>query len=833
MEHGMARGSLRIYLGAAPGVGKTYAMLSEGHRRRARGSDVVVLLVDPKERPNTEAQIGDLEVLAPSGGRCVGGVDVPAALRRQPGIALVDDYAASNAPDAPNPKRWMDVEALLAAGIDVITTLNIQHLESLSDVIPTITGTPELQTIPDAVVGRAEQIELVDATPEALRRRMAHGNIYRPERIDGALSHYFRLENLGALRELALEWMAVHADLRLAAYREPRGVVEHWETRERVVVALTGARGGEKLLRRGARMAARTNAELVAVHVSADDRPSPVGVAVLDGYRALVADLDGRFVTLQGRDVARSLVAFARSENATQLVLGASRESRWRELVRGSVIKGVLRETGPIDVHVVSTLDEPATHLELVRARSELSPRRRLAGWLLALAGTPLLAFALLPLRHGSSSLPTVLLLLLLGTVAVATVGGLRPGVATALIAVGFADWYFVPPIHTWRVAHTRDLVILVSFVVIAVVVSTLTDALARRAAESRRARAEAEALNRLASRSVLAGTNALGELVQEVVETLDVESAAVLVPSEDGWSTVATAGTHPPVAPDAADTVAELAGGSLLALRGAHLSADARRVLNAFVAQLRLAQHQILLQADAASAVGLAEANRLRTALLAAVSHDLRTPLASIKAAATSVLSREVTWSPEAIRGFCETIDVEADRLNHLVGNLLDMSRLQAGVLTASRRSAGIEEATYSAVKSLSRDTTRLDVAVPDSLPPIEVDPALLERSIANVIDNALTWSPEDQRVRVEADSIASHVELRVVDRGPGIPVSQRTSVFLPFQRLGDGPNAQQHGVGLGLAVARGFVEMVGGELRLEDTPGGGTTAVFTFPIA
>jgi two-component system sensor histidine kinase KdpD len=825
----MDRGSLRIYLGAAPGVGKTYAMLNEGHRRRARGSDVVVVVADPKERPNTEAQVRDLEVLPPIDH---GAIDVAAVLAREPSVALVDDYAESNPAGAANPKRWMDVEALLAGGIDVITTLNIQHLESLSDVVPTITGTRELQTVPDAVVRSADQIELVDVTPEALRRRMAHGNIYQPESIDGALSYYFRLENLGALRELALEWMAVHADHRLAAYRAQRGVADHCETRERVVVALTGASGGDKLLRRGARMAARTNAELVAVHVHESDRPSPVDAPALATYRGLVADLGGRFATIRGHHVASSLVTFARGENATQLLLGASREHRWGEVLHGSVIRGVLREAGPIDVHVVSTQDEQIGHLEPPRSSSALSPRRRLVGWLLALGGTPLLAFALLPLRDGSS-LPTVVLLLLLGTVLVSAVGGVHPGVASAVIAVGFADWYFVPPLHTWRVAHTRDLVILISFVVIAVVVSTLTDALARRAAESRRARAEAETLNRLASRSVPAGADALAELVREAREALSVNAATLLVPSEEGWSVASAAGPHAPVSPDEADMVADLAGGSVLALRGTDLSADGRRVLNAFVAQLRLAQNQILLQADAASAVGLAEANRLRTALLAAVSHDLRTPLASIKAAATSVLSREVTWSPDAIRGFCETIDVEADRLNHLVGNLLDMSRLQAGVLTATRRPAGIDEATYAAVKSLSRDTTKLDVAVPDSLPPIEADPALLERSIANVVDNALTWSPAGERVRVEADSLAEHVELRVVDRGPGIPVSQRAAVFQPFQRLGDGPSAQQHGVGLGLAVARGFVEILGGELRLEDTPGGGTTAVFTFPIA
>ncbi len=830
----MPRGTLRIYLGAAPGVGKTYAMLNEGRRRQARGTDVVAVLVNTRGRPQTAAQLGDLEPLScrraidPNSGT----VDLSATLRRHPQVALIDDYAHANVPEAEHPKRWMDIEVLLDNGIDVITTLNIQHLESLADVVATIIGAEEPETIPDAVVKRADQIELVDLTPEALRRRMAHGNIFPPERIDGALSHYFRVENLGALRELALQWMTDHADQRLTIYRAAEGVAEPWDTRERVIVALTGAPNGERLLRRGARMAARTRADLLAVHIRTHEEPPPV-VAALDRYRDLATALGGQFAIIAGPQIAESLVAFARSENATQLILGASRQNRWSALLRGSVIQRVLDGAGPIDVHVVSTSDEKSAGVDKHSTNPGLSLRRRELGWLLALAGIPLLAYGLIPLR-GDTSLSTVLLLLLLGTVFVAAVGGLKPGVASALIAAAFADWYFVPPIHHWRIAHTDDLVVLVVFLGIAGAFAILTDRFARRGFEVARARDEAETLNRLASRSVMPNVESLDELVQEVQTTFQLDAVALLTPNEDGWAIQAAAGAAPLGCPDDADLVAELADGTALAMRGAHsLSAEDRRLLNTFVAQLRLAQQQIVLQAHAASASSLAETNELRTAMLAAVSHDLRTPLASIKAAATSVLSQEVTWPTETIKGFCQTIDLEADRLNSLVGNLLDMSRLQAGVLSINLRPTAPEEVVFSAVKSLSRDTTNLAITVPEALPPIATDPALLERAVANVIDNALSWSPPDLPVRVEADSVAGHVELRVVDRGRGIPPAQLTAVFQPFQRLGDGPSTQQHGVGLGLAVARGFVQSMAADLRLEDTPGGGVTALFTLPLA
>ncbi|MDP9074973.1 MAG: universal stress protein, partial [Actinomycetota bacterium] len=354
----MARGKLRIYLGAAPGVGKTYAMLNEGWRRHERGTDVVVGYVETHARPNTAAQVRDLEVMPRSRieyrHQVFEEMDVDAVVARHPSVALIDELAHTNVPGSRNAKRWQDVEELLEAGIEVISTVNIQHLESLNDVVQRITGVVQRETIPDAVVRAADQVELVDMAPEALRRRMAHGNIYGADKVDAALGNYFRVGNLSALRELALLWVADKVDEGLHDYRDRHGIAEPWETRERVVVALTGSPQGERLVRRAARMAGRARAELVGVHIRSTDGLVGRSGDLLETHRSLLTELGGRYEETTGSDVAKALVDFARAENATQLVLGATQRSRWSEAVHGSLVNRVLRSAGDIDVHVIS-----------------------------------------------------------------------------------------------------------------------------------------------------------------------------------------------------------------------------------------------------------------------------------------------------------------------------------------------------------------------------------------------------------------------------------------------------------------------------------------------
>ncbi len=830
----MARGSLRIYLGAAPGVGKTFAMLNEGRRRAERGTDVVVGYVETHGRANTAAQLDGLEVVprrtVDHRGTRLEEMDVPAILARAPAVALVDEIAHTNAPGSAHEKRWQDVADLRDAGIDVITTLNIQHLESLNDVVERITGIKQRETIPDEVARDAEQVELVDMAPEALRRRMAHGNIYAPEKVDAALGNYFRLGNLGALRELALMWVADKVDEALQDYKTTHGIGETWETRERVVVALTGAPSGEQLIRRAARMALRMRGELLGVHIRAGDGLASPPSDLLTRHRHLLEDLGGSYHEIVGEDVARTLTAFARGENATQLVLGASRRSWWARLTGGSVIGSVLQHAGSLDVHVIGVdpEGEPAARvLPHPQARPSLSRRRQRLGWALAGAGLPLLTLALANLRS-AFGLPSQLLLYLLLVVVVSAVGGGGPAAFTAIAGSLLANWYFTAPHHRFTIAEGENALALVVFLAVGAVVSLLVVQSTRRAAESQRARAEAEALARAAS-ELVEQEDPLPGMIERVHATFDVDAVSLLVEHDDGWRVEASSGDAPPRRPEDGTPI-ELAEHTTLVLRGPGLTADDRRMVQALGAQVVSALERARFRTEAAEAVVLAEADQLRVALLRAVSHDLRSPLASIKASVTSLLQHDVAWSPEAIEEFLATIDEETDRLDLLVADLLDMSRLQSGALRFQLRPVGYEEVVPAALASLTGPTDAVDIVLDETLPRVAADPALLERVVANLVANGLRATPPGGRVRIEAGAVPGRVVLRVVDRGPGIPMAERDRVFEPFQRLGD---AAPTGLGLGLAVARGFVHAMGGELHLDDTPGGGVTMVVELPEA
>jgi two-component system sensor histidine kinase KdpD len=830
------RGTLRVYLGAAPGVGKTFAMLNEARRRKERGTDVVVGYVETHGRAHTADQMGDLEVVPRKvltyRGAALEEMDLDAVLARRPAVALVDELAHTNVPGSKHAKRWEDVDELLDAGIDVISTVNIQHLESINDVVERITGVRQRETLPDQIVRAADQIELVDMTPEALRRRMAHGNIYAPEKIDAALTNYFRPGNLAALRELALLWVADRVDDALEEYRERHGITEPWETRERVVVAITGAPSTDALVRRAARIAQRAHGELLGVHVRSDDGLVGQGDTI-DHQRRLLEEMGGTYHETAGNDIAAALVEFARAENATQLVLGASRRSRVAELTRGSVINRVVRLSGPIDVHVISQEaagDDEDRVVPRMRRRVTLSPRRRLFAWLTAVGGLPVLTAVLVPMR-GDVGLSTILLLYLVLVVVVAALGGVVPAMVSALAAFLVVNRLFTPPIHTWTIAEAENLVALVVFLIVAGVVSAFVSAAARRTAEATRAAAEAETLAGLAG--TVAEPDPLPVLVDHLRRAFGLGGVALLRRTSDGtWQAETMAGDAAPRTPDEADEVRALGPDLVLAVRGSDLAAEDQRVFNAFVAQLAAAIDRRRISAQAAQATSLAEANELRSALLQAVSHDLRTPLAGIKASASSLRQLDIAWSDVDRNEFLRTIEDETDRLTTLVGNLLDMSRIQAGAVAPRTLPVGLEEVVPAALAGLGERADKVEVDVPESLPPVRADPALLERVVANLVDNAVAHSPEGSPVRVEAGEVGSRVMIRVIDRGPGIPQAERERIFQPFQRLGDSPS-HGAGVGLGLAVALGFTHAMGGDLVLDDTPGGGTTMTIELEVA
>ncbi|WP_027346111.1 DUF4118 domain-containing protein [Hamadaea tsunoensis] len=842
----MPRGTLRVYLGAAPGVGKTYKMLEEGHRRAERGTDVVVGLVETHGRKWTNALVGGLDIVPRKAVQYRGAefteMDVDAVLARGPAVVLVDEFAHTNVPGGRNAKRWQDVAELLDAGISVITTLNIQHIESLNDVVEQITKVPQRETVPDEIVRQAAQIELVDMTAEALRSRMAHGNIYAPDKVDAALGNYFRVGNLTALRELALLWLADKVDDQLERYRAEHGIGGTWEARERVVVALTGGPEGDTLVRRAGRIADRLKgAELLAVHVARSDGLSAgVDPAHLARQRVLAEGIGGSYHQVVGDDVPRALLDFARGVNATQLVLGASRRGRFAQLFSPGVGVTTTAESGPIDVHLVSH-EETKRGRPRTRTGGGLDPRRRIAGFVLALVLLPLLTFGL-DAGRDALGLPSDILIFLTAVVLIGLVGGIWPAVAAAVAGFLLLNYYFTPPVHEWTINETENLLALLVFLLVAVAVSLTVDLAARRTREAARARAEAETLSTVAG-SVLRGERPLPALLEQLRETFALASVTLLERRPDTprspdlrrdpakWLVAASVGGRPAFSPADGDVEVPVDETLSLVLSGHPLAAADQRVVEAFAAQAAIALRQERLAERAAAAEPLVEVDRVRTALLRAVSHDLRTPLTGAKAAISSLRSPDVEFGDEDRAELLAAADESLDKLGHLVDNLLDMSRLQAGALGVHRQGCSVTEVVAHVMRELGPVAAGVPLSVPDEVPEVLADPALLERILVNLLANALRYSPRDRPPTVSASEHDDRVEIRIIDHGPGIPAEEREQVFLPFQRLGDRDNAV--GVGLGLALSRGLAEAMDGTLWPENTPGGGLTMVVSLPVS
>ncbi|MFE1824944.1 DUF4118 domain-containing protein, partial [Streptomyces anulatus] len=652
-----------------------------------------------------------------------------------------------------------------------------------------------------------------------------------PDKMDAALSNYFRPGNLTALRELALLWVADRVDEYLQQYRGEHNIRTTWQARERIVVGLTGGPEGRTLIRRASRMAAKgSGSEILAVYIARSDGLTSASPKELAVQRTLVEDLGGTFHHVIGDDIPAALLEFARGVNATQIVLGSSRRKTWQYIYGPGVGATVARESGPdLDVHIV-THEEVAKGRGLPMARgARLGRARILWGWLVGVVGPVLLAVVLRGMEDAPGLANDVLLFLFL-TVAAALLGGLRPALASAAVGSMLLNYWFTPPTHTLTVQDPENLVAIVIFFAVAVAVSSVVDLAARRTHQAARLRAESEILSFLAG-SVLRGETALDALLDRVRETFAMESVALLERSSDvePWTCAGSVGPAPVTRPDDADVDMPVGDNMALALSGRVLPAEDRRVLGAFAAQAAVVLDRQRLVGEAEQARRLAEGNRIRTALLAAVSHDLRTPLAAIKAAVSSLRSDDVAWSDEDEAELLEGIEDGADRLDHLVGNLLDMSRLQTGTVTPLIREIDLDEVVPMALGGVPEGSVDLDI--PETLPMVAVDPGLLERVVANIVENAVKYNPGQEPVAVAASALGGRVELRVVDRGRGVPDEAKERIFEPFQRYGDAPRGA--GVGLGLAVSRGFAEAMGGTLDAEDTPGGGLTMVLTLTAA
>lgn len=821
------RGRLSVLLGAAPGVGKTFTMLEEGRRLLAEGKDVVIGIVETHGRAATAAMTDGIPSVPRTRfahrGVELEEMDLAAVLARQPKIALVDELAHTNATGSENEKRWQDVAVLLDAGISVISTLNIQHIESLNDVVEQITRVPQRETVPDSFLRGADQIEVVDLAPQALRDRLSGGFVYPAERIDAALSNYFRLGNLTALRELALIWLADEVDQALKGYRQEQGIDSTWEARERVVVALTGGAEGETLLRRGARIAARSaGGELLAVHVTSQDGLRSSNPVALAEQRTLVEKLNGTYHQVIGDDIPTSLVEFARSVNATQLVLGASRRGRIAAAFTGPGIGAtVVRESADVDVHMVNH-GAVGGRFALPPLTGALTLKRRILGFVVALVGGPLLS-ALLSAFRAPESITTDVLSFQLLVVVVALVGGIWPALFAAVLSGLTLDYLFIEPLFTIHIHEPHHLLALCLYVVIASLVSFIVDRAARYTRAARRSAAESELIQTIAG-SVLRGDNAIQALIDRTREAFHLPGVRLV----RGDDVLARAGEP---LPDNRHTEVQIGADAVLELHGADIAASERRLLAVVTAQLTAALEHQQLENTAKQIEPIAASDRVRGALLSALSHDLRRPLAAASAAVGGLRAAGPELANADKQELLETADESLVALATLVTDLLDVSRLQTGVLSIADLPTDPAEVIAPALDELHLGPTDVSLALNHADTLAHADPVLLQRVLVNLLANAHRYNPDGPPVHISTSTFGGQLEIRIIDHGPGVPTEKKDDIFLPFQRLGDTDNST--GLGLGLALSRGFVEAMHGTLVPEDSPGGGLTMVISLQAA
>jgi len=833
----MARGRLRIYLGASPGVGKTYEMLAEGQRRLSQGADCVIGFVEPHGRRATAAMAEGLEVVprrrvAYRSGE-LSEMDLDAVLSRQPQVALVDELAHTNASGSRNAKRWQDVEELLDAGIDVVSTLNVQHLESLNDVVAQMTGVRQRETVPDAVVRHADELELVDLSPEAIRRRMVAGGIYPPDRIEAALSHYFRPGNLTGLRELALLWLANRVDEGLQRYRAEHGIAAPWEARERIIVGVSGGPESDALIRRAARLADRTpGSDLMAVYVARSDARPGADPVVLGRYRELVESLGGSWHQVVGMNVTEAIGQFARHENATQLVVGASRRGRLRALLGGRemVAHRVTRLGGVLDVHVVT--DESSAKHPPVRLpqRGGVSSRRRRTATVALVVALPILTMVLTRLRV-DLALSSDLLVYLLAVVVIALLGGQYPALVAAVASTVLADFFFIPPLHSLNVAAADDVVALVVFVTTAVLVSWSVELAARRQRTASRSSAEAAAVMTMAG-AVLRGQGDVPRLLELVRETFGLDAVSLLErPSEtppDGgaWFVVASSGALPPERPEQATAQAALGPSMMLVGRGAALAPDDLQIFGACAAEVGETVRQRRLAEEAAGSQQRAAAEQRRAALLGAASQLLAGPVATARHALISLHALASTSGTDE-HTLLAVIEQSVDRVGMLAQELADLGRARAGALDLHLRPVDVAEVVAVALEDLGPGGHGLVVRIPGDLPDVIADAAVLTRVVVALAANALQRNAPDATAVLAAAPRDDRVEIRFEN---GLLPGEGSEAGA----IGQAP--AEHGTTSGgrgvfaLALARDLTEEMSGSLRIEDD---GTRMVVTISLA
>jgi two-component system sensor histidine kinase KdpD len=866
-ETRQARGKLKIFFGAAAGVGKTYAMLEAAREQRAQGVDVVVGWVETHGRAETEALLGDLEVLAHRPreyrGTTLQEFDLDAALARRPTLMLVDELAHTNAPGSRHAKRWQDVLELLDAGINVYTAMNVQHVESLNDVVARITGVIVRETVPDSIFEHTNEVELIDLPPDDLLHRLRDGKIYIPEQAREAAENFFRKGNLIALRELALRLTAQHVDAEMRHYMRDHAIHRTWPVRERLLVCIGPSPSSIRLVRAAKRMAEGLGAEWIVAYVE-----TPAQTRLTQDARDRVAQtmrlaeqLGAETHTLTGARMSEEILAFARTRNVSKIVVGKPERPLWKRVAAGSIVDTLVQGSGEIDVYVISGDRDDSRPVPP-------RPWQRQTEWtpygaaLVAVAISTAIAWAMFPYFAVSN----LIMVYLLGVIIVATRYGRGGSLLATLLSVAAFDFFFVPPYFTFAVSDTQYLVTFAVMLVVALVISSLAVRI-RAQAESAREREQRMAALYAMSRE-LAGTRGVRELqnvaVRHIAEVFRTQ-VVVLLPQADGRLAPADGDAaqfpmdaselavsqwvheHGQVAGQGTDTLPG-ASGLYLPLTGSRGSVgvlglrpqDPRPLqapeqlhqLEAFASQTALAIERARLAEDAERAQVRAETERLRNSLLSSVSHDLRTPLASITGAASTLLENEAHLDADTRRDLLESLHEEADRLNRLVQNLLEMTRLESGALQLHTEWHPVEEVVGAALgrfgKALARRT--VTTRVPPDLPLVPMDDVLIEQVLINLLDNVLKYTPAESPIEVSAEDGGGAVLIEVADRGPGLRAGEERRIFEKFHRAEAAPT--QRGAGLGLAICRGIVNAHGGRIWAENRPGGGVSVRFTLPV-
>jgi two-component system sensor histidine kinase KdpD len=876
-ESSARRGHLKIFLGYAAGVGKTYAALEAVHQRRIEGVDVVIGYVETHQRAETEALVAGLEVIPRKDieyhGVTLTEMDVDALLARRPRLALVDELAHTNAPGSRHPKRYQDVIELLDAGIDVYTTLNIQHLESLNDVVAQITGVLVRETIPDKIMDEANELELVDLPPDELLIRLREGKVYVPEQAMRAIEKFFRKGNLTALREMTLRRAAERVDDQMRDYMQSRAINQVWAAGERILVCVSPSTLGERLVRSARRLADELNAEWLAVYVetSAHITLPPEKRDQITRTLHMAEELGARTQVLPAggsvQSIARVITDFARKHNVTKIVAGKPIRPRWFDLLRGSLVDELVYRSGDMDIYVVTSA-EPA---RIPSEENLLQTHSSLLSYLWS-AGMVALATVIGHFISWEFS-PTNLVMLYLLVVVIAAVSlGRGPAMLASLLGVLAFDFFLVPPAYTFAVSDTEYILTFVGLLVVGVVISALTVRAREQAEAAQHREADTAALYAL-SRDLAAaeGVEAVVKAVRTHVEPDFGRDVVIYLPGGvspqgDTLCPIQEANTSLPPPSDSELGLAlwayrhgEPAGLGTNTLPSAEprfmplktsrrtvgvlslkpfdptrpLTPEQRRLLEAFATQTAQAIERIHLAEQNRQIELLQAAEKLQNAMLNSISHDLRTPLVSVTGALTTLEQQGDALEPAARQSLIETAREEADRLNRIVGNLLDMTRLEAGALRVKREDADLQDLIGAAVGKMDERLVgrSVRVDVPEDLPPVSLDFVLIVHVLHNLLDNALKYSPVGSPLEVQARLVKEQAQISVLDRGLGIPESDLERVFDKFYRVEH--SEQISGTGLGLAICKGIVEAHGGRIWAANREGGGTAITLALPIS